>query len=176
MNDNLRHALNNARLQPVDIAAHLAVDPKTVQRWLKGRIPHPRHRWAVADLLQVDEADLWPGVAQPRRTIPDEVQAIYPHRWAVPQHVWHGLFQSATREIGILAYSALFLAEDTALIRILADRARAGVKVRILLGDPDSPEVATRGPCPGSCPPAPASSSAGTRSCGGSPVSWRTAA
>jgi hypothetical protein len=145
LNDNLRHALNNARLQPVDVAARLAVDPKTVSRWLKGRTPHPRHRWAVADLLHVDEADLWPAVTQQRQAISDEVQAVYPHRWAVPQSAWRLLFQSATREIGILTYSGLFLAENTGIIRLLASQARAGVKLRILLGDPDAPQIAARG-------------------------------
>jgi hypothetical protein len=145
MNDNLRHAMATARLQTTDLAAALAVDPKTVQRWLKGRIPYPRHRWAVADLLQVDEADLWPEATQRHRAFNDEVQAIYPHRWAVPRATWRHLFQSATREIGILTYSALFLAEDTGIIRLLATQAHAGVRVRILLGEPDAPAVATRG-------------------------------
>ncbi|WP_345566630.1 XRE family transcriptional regulator [Nonomuraea rosea] len=145
LNDNLRHALTNARLQPVDVAAHLAVDPKTVHRWLKGRIPYPRHRWAIADLLHLDEADLWPELAQQHRAISDEVQAIYPHRWSVPQATWRHLFQSAAREIGILTYSGLFLAEDTGIIRLLAAQARSGVRVRILLGDAGALEVATRG-------------------------------
>ncbi|MEO3804880.1 XRE family transcriptional regulator [Nonomuraea sp. B1E8] len=145
MNDNLRHALTNARLQPADVAARLAVDPKTVHRWLNGRIPYPRHRWAIADLLHVDEADLWPDAAQHHRVISDEVQAVYPHRWAVPQHTWRHHFESATREIGVLTYSGLFLAEDTGLIRLLAAQAQAGVNVRILLGDPEASAVAARG-------------------------------
>ncbi|WP_188196818.1 XRE family transcriptional regulator [Nonomuraea sp. SYSU D8015] len=145
MNNNLRHALINARLQPTDVAAHLAVDPKTVYRWLKGRIPYPRHRWAIADLLQVEEAELWPEVPQGQRALNDELQAIYPHRWAVPRATWRHLFQSATCEIGILAYSGLFLAEDTGLIRLLANKAKAGVRVRVLLGDPNAPAVAARG-------------------------------
>ncbi|NJP29905.1 XRE family transcriptional regulator [Microbispora sp. SCL1-1] len=145
MSDTLRQALAKARLQPVDVASALGVDPKTVARWLKGRVPYPRHRWALADLLQLDEGDLWPDVAQPRRTISHEVKAVYPHRWAVPQTIWRQLFQGATREIDILTYSSLFLAEDTGMIHLLASRAPAGVKVRILLGDPDSPEVAARG-------------------------------
>ncbi|MEV0382815.1 XRE family transcriptional regulator [Nonomuraea sp. NPDC050643] len=145
MNDHLRQALNNARLQPVDVAAHLAVDPKTVARWLAGRTPHPRHRWAVADLLHLDEADLWPHLAEQHRTIPDEVQAVYPHRWAVPQTAWRQLLQSATHRIDILTYSGLFLAEDTGLLHVIADRARAGVRTRILLGDPGASQVATRG-------------------------------
>ena len=48
-------------------------------------------------------------------------------------------------EIAILAYSALFLAEDAGILRILADKGRAGVAVRIALGDPDGPNVAERG-------------------------------
>ncbi|MFD1932994.1 XRE family transcriptional regulator [Nonomuraea mangrovi] len=145
MNHHLRYALANARLHPTDLAARLAVDPKTVERWLQGRVPYPRHRWAVADVLQVDEADLWPEVAGYRRTIASEVQAVYPHRHAVPQAAWRQHFTNAAREIDILTYSGLFLAEDTAIMLAIAQRARSGVKVRVLLGDPDSPEVATRG-------------------------------
>ncbi|WP_433419760.1 XRE family transcriptional regulator [Microtetraspora malaysiensis] len=144
MSENLRRALAAARLQAVDVAAALAVDPKTVNRWLKGRIPYPRHRWAVADLLQIDEAELWPEVAT-GRPISDDVRAVYPHRWAVPQSVWRRLFQEAAERIDILTYSGLFLAEDAGMVRLLGERARAGVQVRILLGDPDSPEVAARG-------------------------------
>ncbi|WP_182888016.1 hypothetical protein [Microbispora sp. H10885] len=55
------------------------------------------------------------------------------------------MFQGASSEIDILTYSSLFLAEDTGMISLLASRARTGVKIRILLGDPDSPQVATRG-------------------------------
>ena len=55
------------------------------------------------------------------------------------------LFGSAEREIAILAYSALFLAEDAGILRILADKGRAGVIVRIALGDPDGPNVHERG-------------------------------
>jgi hypothetical protein len=39
----------------------------------------------------------------------------------------------------------LFLAEDAGILRILADKGRAGVTVRIALGDPDVPHVAQRG-------------------------------
>ncbi|WP_431897600.1 XRE family transcriptional regulator [Nonomuraea sp. bgisy101] len=99
----------------------------------------------MADVLQVDEADLWPEVAGYRRTILGEIQAVYPHRHAVPQAVWRQHFANAAREIDILTYSGLFLAEDTSVMLKMAERARVGVKVRVLLGDPDSPEVAARG-------------------------------
>ncbi|MFI6599138.1 XRE family transcriptional regulator [Nonomuraea sp. NPDC050536] len=127
------------------MAARLAVDPKTVDRWLKGRVPYPRHRWAVADLLEVSEADLWPEVVGYSRPISSEIRAVYQHRHEVPQAVWRDHFTRAVDEIGILTYSGLFLAEDTAIMRSIAQRARVGVKVRILLGDPDSAEVAARG-------------------------------
>ena len=52
---------------------------------------------------------------------------------------------AAEREIGVLVYAGLFLAEDAAVQKVLADRARAGIRVRMLLGDPDSPQVAERG-------------------------------
>jgi transcriptional regulator with XRE-family HTH domain len=147
LNETLRHALFRARLSEEDIAARLGVDPKTVRRWIDGRIPYPRHRWALADMLRADERDLWPELAPaPAVTSrPSEVVAVYPHRWSVPREVWHRLFRSARREIGILAYSGLFLAEDTGMTGVLSAKARAGVAIRIALGDPDSPRVAERG-------------------------------
>jgi hypothetical protein len=55
------------------------------------------------------------------------------------------LFGSAEREIAILAYSALFLAEDTGILRILADKGQAGLAVRIALGDPDGQHAVEHG-------------------------------
>ena len=49
-----------ARLTEEDVAARLQVDPKTVRRWLEGRVPYLRHRWAIATMLALDETDLWP--------------------------------------------------------------------------------------------------------------------
>ncbi|MFI0425235.1 XRE family transcriptional regulator [Spongiactinospora sp. 9N601] len=145
MNDHLRAALTRARLTTTDIAARLAVDPKTVDRWLHGRTPYQRHRWALADLLDLDEADLWPDLTPSDHPANPELQAVYPHRWMVPRTVWRRHFERATQHIDILTYSGLFLAEDTGLLHLLAPQARAGVHIRILLGDPDSPAVAARG-------------------------------
>jgi hypothetical protein len=147
VNENLRRALLRARLREQDVAVRLDVDPKTVRRWLEGRVPYPANRAAFAELLNADEADLWPEAGGPlvARTRPEELGTVYPHRWAIPRETWARFFASAEQEIGILAYSALFLAEDAGLLNILADKARAGVRVRVALGDPDSPRVAERG-------------------------------
>ena len=147
MNEPLRRALLQARLREDDVAAYLGVDPKTVRRWLDGRVPYANNRAKLADLVGGDEADLWPDAGGPltARTRPEELHAVYPHRWAVPRDVWTRFFASAEREIGILAYSALFLAEDAGMLRILGDQGSAGVAVRIALGDTDSPHVAERG-------------------------------
>jgi len=136
-----------ARLRENDVAAHLGVDPKTVRRWLSGRVPYPGSRAALADLIGADEADLWPEAGGPLsgRSRPEELGAIFPHRWAIPRDVWTRFFESAEREIGVLAYSALFLAEDAGLLSIITSRARCGVRVRIALGDPDCAAVARRG-------------------------------
>jgi hypothetical protein len=140
----LRRALVSARLRDIDVAKTLEVDPKTVQRWLGGRLPQPRHRWALADLLSLHEYDLWPHLAGVP-SIGPEIYATYPHRGSVPREVWRQLYDSAEQQIGILVYSGLFLAEDVEMIRLLGEKAKAGVAVRILLGDPDSPHVNQRG-------------------------------
>jgi hypothetical protein len=147
VNEPLRRALLHARLREDDVAARLGVDPKTVRRWLNGRIPYRHNRAAIADLVEADEADLWPDAGGPlaARTRPEELGTVYPHRWAVPRDAWTRLFGSAEHEIAILVYSALFLAEDAGILGILADKGRAGVTVRIALGDPDGPHIAQRG-------------------------------
>jgi len=147
VNEPLRRALLRARLREDDVAARLGVDPKTVRRWLNGRVPYPHNRAAIAELVGAGEADLWPdaGGLLAARARPEELGTVYPHRWAVPREVWARLFGSAEHEIAILAYSALFLAEDAGILRILVEKGRAGITVRIALGDPDGPNVAERG-------------------------------
>ena len=147
MNEPLRQAMLRVGLREDDVAARLEVDPKTVRRWLSGRVPYPSSRAALADLVGVNEADLWPEAESllSGRSRPEELAAVYPHRWAVPRDVWVHFFESAEREISILAYSALFIAEDAGILHILADKASQGVHVRIALGDPDSLNVVQRG-------------------------------
>jgi len=135
-------------ITPADLAEALKVDPKSVERWISGRTPYRRHRYAVAARLGVDEVYLWPdaiGVEQAASASESEIINIYPHRWAVPSELWRNIFNSAQREIGVLVYSGLFLADNTGLVQLLIDKARSGVSVRILFGDPDSAEVTQHG-------------------------------
>lgn len=145
MNTTLRRALADARLDEVGVSTALGVDPKTVQRWLMGRVPQRRHRWGLADLVGRHEDELWPDRLDGQAETCPEIRTVYPYRGAVPRELWRELFAAATREISILVYSGLFLAEDVQTQRTLAERARAGVAVRLLLGDPASRAVAERG-------------------------------
>jgi hypothetical protein len=140
LNESLRLAILRARLGENDVAAHLGVDPKTVRRWLSGRVPYPSSRAALAELLGADEANLWPEAGGPLsgRRLPEGLTATYTHRWAIPHDVWAHLFDSARQEISVLAYSALFLAEDSSLLDIIGQKAFNGVRVRLALRDPES--------------------------------------
>ena len=143
MNETLCRALLQARLTEEDVAVRLEVDPKTVRRWLEGRVPYLRHRWALAALLGLDETDLWPHL-RTEQTRPDEVQAVYPHLDAVPEDVWLRLFRSAEHEIGMLVDTGQPIAGYPRVLALLAEKAASGVAVRICLPDPDAPAIAHR--------------------------------
>ncbi|MEV6306943.1 XRE family transcriptional regulator [Actinoplanes sp. NPDC051861] len=133
---------------PASMAEALHVDPKSVERWISGRTPYRRHRYAVAVKLNVDEAYLWPDALSPDQVASaseSEIINIYPHRWTVPSELWRNFFANAEVEIGVLVYSGLFVAEDAGIQRIFRQKADAGARIRILLGDPDSENVAQRG-------------------------------
>lgn len=137
MNESLCRALLEARLSEEDIAVRLQVDPKTVRRWLEGRMPYPRHRWVLAAMLGLDETSLWPQLRS-ARSRPDEVQAVYPHLDAVPEDVWLQLFGSAERDIGILTETADPFVAYPRVLEVLARKAASGIRVRLCLPDPDS--------------------------------------
>jgi hypothetical protein len=143
MNQALRRALVDADLTEVDVAVRCEVDPKTVRAWLSGRVPYPRNRRKIARLVGRAETDLWPDVDETHGS--GDIRLAYAHRWAVPRDEWIALFTSATRDIGVLVYAGLFLAEDEGIRAVLAEKACAGVRVRILLGDPEGGSVMQRG-------------------------------
>ena len=106
----------------------------------------------VAAFFGVDESYIWPDALdrdQIAAASESEIIAVYAHRWAVPRDIWGHLFEQAECEIGILVYAATFMAEDAGFKQLLTAKAKSGVRVRILLGDPDSPYVAERGQAEG---------------------------
>jgi transcriptional regulator with XRE-family HTH domain len=146
VNEALRNALAAKGIDRIDVAAKLQVDPKTVERWLSGRLPHPSSRIALAKLLDTDADKLWPTPGNPHaRSFGPEFRAVYPHRSAVPRDVWLTHFGSAKHEIDILVYSGLFLFEDPDILQLLAEKAEAGVRIRILLANPGFRDVALHG-------------------------------
>lgn len=148
-NERLRAALLQKGVTVAALAEKLDVDEKTVERWITtGRTPYRRHRFATAAHLGLDERYLWPDALsgeQVSAASASEIVAVYPHRWSVPRDLTGRIFEAAEQEIGVLVYSGLFIAEDSGIQKLFVDKAGAGVRVRILLGDPDSPHVAQRG-------------------------------
>jgi hypothetical protein len=148
-NERLRALLLERRVTTAKLAEAVQVDAKTVERWIvAGRVPYRKHRYGVAAFFGVDEAYIWPDALDHEQVVSaseSEIIAVYPYRRAVPRDAWGHLFGQAEREIGILAYSSYFLAEDAGLRQLLAEKAESGVRVRILLGDPESPFVLQRG-------------------------------
>nr|BFE65906.1 DUF5919 domain-containing protein [Dactylosporangium thailandense] len=146
MRHPLTRALASAGLTAQDVATHLQVDPKTVDRWFAGRVPYPRHRNELARLTGWKPAELWPTTAErePQPAV-NEIVATYANRSLVPAETWRSLFRNAEHVIDIVAYSALFLLEDPGIIRALTGRAAAGIPIRIALGDPNARQVAQRG-------------------------------
>ncbi|WP_460666383.1 XRE family transcriptional regulator [Kribbella swartbergensis] len=148
-NERLRAAMVEQGLTHHALAEELGVNVKTVERWVVGDyVPFPRNRHKLAVRLGRDESYLWPD-ALPRdratAVAQSEIVRVYPQRSDVPRDEWRQLFESGKEEIGILVYAGLFLAEDAAIQRIIRKKAKAGTRVRILLGDPDDSHVAERG-------------------------------
>lgn len=149
-NDRLRDAIRRAGLTPAAVAERVGVDPKTVERWItRGRIPYPKHRYAIAALVNESESYLWPDAVPAKRAeriAESECVRVYPHRAAVPDDLWRRLINDAKERVSVLAYAGLFLPEQhPQLIPALREKAQNGARVEILLGDPESPEVARRG-------------------------------
>jgi hypothetical protein len=148
-NQRLLSSITTANLSVLDVATHVGVDPKTVERWItKARVPHRAHRWVTAKLLGTDEAYLWPETVDDLRTksaSEAEFLHLYPHRGAVPVGLWEALLDRATDCIDLLIFSGLFLSDSHAdLAETLMAKAMNGTKIRIALGDASSNAVALR--------------------------------
>ena len=147
-NERLRNAMEAVHVNIEMITRVTEVDPKTVQRWLKGRVPHARHRWKIAALLKEREDFLWPNHGRQAVTALEhtsEIVAAYAHRSDVSPNIWWQLFLQAKGEIDLLGYAMQFLPEQHPyLTDLLKEKATYGCKIRIALADPTSPQVQMR--------------------------------
>ena len=139
LNEPLQRATLQARLREEDVAVRLGVDLETVRRWSYGRV---RTR-----VVEQDQPTFWEWTRADRarrgrttrvRVRPQELGEVYPHRWAIPGDVWTRSSSPPSVRLSYLPDSASFLAEDAALLGMIANKADRGVRVRIALGDPAS--------------------------------------
>ena len=147
-NERLRVAITTHGLALDDVARELGVNVKTVERWIAGRAPHRQTRYQVAALLGEDVSYLWPDVISPleRRDLAEsEIVGVYAHRSLVPAELWIDFFARAKLNAGVLVHAGGFLAENHRIRRALREAATAGARVRLMFGDPESPEVMRRG-------------------------------
>src|SRR6266571_3307536 len=152
MNDRLRSVMLQRGYTPGKLARACDVNTKTVERWISfGRVPHRETRWTVAHELDIDEVYLWPELLEERsaeereESIQSELIRVYADRSSVPRDTWLHLLGGATQHIDVLVYAGTFLANvNPRIAEMLAERAGAGVKVRLCWADPESPAVDIR--------------------------------
>jgi len=147
-NERLRDSLHRAGISTAEAAENLAVDAKTVERWItQGRTPYPRHRHTLSTMLGESERYLWPDTLAPERAAvadESEVVRIYPHRNDIPREVWDRLLDHANARIDVLVYVGMFLTESPVFVPSLRAKAEEGARIRLLFGDPTSREVTRR--------------------------------
>jgi hypothetical protein len=115
-NERLRTAMTKARVDIGAVSRKTGVDPKTVQRWLGGRVPHAKHRWAVSELLGEEETYFWPETISARRSTESskaELVDLYPFRSAVPVSLWWDLFNRAEQRSTCLCMPPTFCTSST---------------------------------------------------------------
>jgi transcriptional regulator with XRE-family HTH domain len=146
VNERLRRAIHRAGLDLAGLADAVGVSVKSVERWISGEsVPYPRTRYRVGAVVQEDESYLWPEAVNTASLNGAELIATYPRRTDVPHHLWTELLRASERNVDLLAFAGLFLAEEhTDWIPTLIRKAESGVRVRLLLGDPEGQQLALR--------------------------------
>lgn len=149
VNARLRNALLAAELTQAALAEQVAVDAKSVERWItQDRQPHATTRARVARILGADETYLWPallGSEQSKGATQAELVQIWPTRSTVPGDVWRTLLEQTTHQLDVLVYSGGFLVEAYDLVDVIRRKSSTGVNFRVLLGDSRCEAVRQRG-------------------------------
>jgi lambda repressor-like predicted transcriptional regulator len=143
-NDLLIAAIRDAGMTRDQVAEVAQADPKTVDRWIAGRIPHPRYRAVLAQALGVSEVEIWPEATRPRgRTGLDEIVGAWARRDEQDTPDWRALLRSAERHVDLIGYSLMTVIETRGALHALTEKAGTGVPVRIAVADPDTEHVLT---------------------------------
>jgi transcriptional regulator with XRE-family HTH domain len=140
-NEQLRQALRNAGLEVDDLAVKAEVDVKTVRRWVAGRTPRARYRRRVADALNVPERVLWPDEVPDHEQPDDLVVETFELLTANDAPDWRELLADARERVELLDLTLADVIGDGDG-QLLADAARRGCRVRVLISDPDSVHLA----------------------------------
>jgi lambda repressor-like predicted transcriptional regulator len=145
-NERLRAAIAACGLSRDEVAESAGVDAKTLERWVAGRVPHPRNRKSLADALGLHPSDLWPEVDPIARLVPRDlagIQCAYPSRSAfVAAFPPERLFTGAV-SISLAGLSNNLLCQHYA-DRRLEELLALGTEVTCLFLDPDGPATAAR--------------------------------
>ncbi|GGV45215.1 transcriptional regulator [Kitasatospora herbaricolor] len=150
-NERLRGAILASGLTLDQISERLGVSTRTVERWVEAkdqRRPYRRFQYAMANLLKRELSDLWSDEQTSAETSEAgraELVTLYPHRAVVPKELWTSLYAGASRQFDLVVYAGFWLSEDPLFFRLIREKAQAGVRVRLMLGDPTSAGVAQRG-------------------------------
>lgn len=150
VNERLHSVLAQRGVSPELLAEVCEVDPKTVSRWLGGRVPHPRHRFRAAQHLRVEETFLWPAPVPSAGQLTAgsglELVGTYQNRASVPRDMWLSLLKGAQKQISVLVFSGTFFAQSNPHVaKMLAERAADGVQVRLCFGESSGRAAAIRG-------------------------------
>jgi transcriptional regulator with XRE-family HTH domain len=145
-NERLRAALTRSGVSIGELAEFCQVDPKTVQRWLGGRVPFPRHRLKLAQRLGVEESYLWPEAAGPAAAgNAAEIMGAYAHRANVPLQLWQTLLTGARNKIDLVGCALLFFPEQHPnLTQLIREKGHAGCMTRLAVADPDGAHTSER--------------------------------
>lgn len=148
-NERLRSALLARGMTIQSLAEEIEVNPKTVERWItQGKVPYRRHQYATAAALQVDVLTLWDddrNAESASDLAKAEIVTVYQHRHTVPSTLWREMCERAKERIDILVYAGIYLAEDPLFFSTLKEKAESGVRIRVLMGDPECEAVIRRG-------------------------------
>ncbi len=133
-------------MEPPQLAEVLGASEKSVLRWIAGTtVPHPRMRYRVAQAVGEDEFYLWPNAIDATSLAGAELVSSWPRRSKVPTQLWVDLLRDCTRSFDLLAFAGLFLPEEhPEWIPVMREKAEAGVRVRLLIGDPNSQHLRSR--------------------------------